>query len=70
MSSASERELLWAHVHYDRDRLSLLRAKLYRWGLGSSARSRALERRLEASEQRLRDYLVRERRSREQRLTR
>lgn len=70
MSSAADLELLQADVRYYHDRLSLLRAKLYRWGLGSSARSRALEGRLEAAEQRLRDHLVRERRLRTQGLTR
>jgi hypothetical protein len=61
VSSTSEPELPQADVHYDHDRLSLLRAKLYRWGLGSSARSRALERRVEAAERRLRDHRSRER---------
>lgn len=61
MSSTSQLELLQADVHYYHDRLSLLRAKLYRWGLGSSDRSRALERRLEAAERRLRDHRSRER---------
>ena len=33
MNSPSERELLEAEARYYRDRLALLRAKLYRWGL-------------------------------------
>ena len=41
--------------------VSLLRAKRYRWGLGSSARSQSLERSLKVAEQRLRDHLLRER---------
>jgi hypothetical protein len=48
-------ELLRADVQYHRDRVALLRAKLYRWGLGSNARLEALERELQRAEQRLRD---------------
>ena len=58
MSSGGELELLLADVHYYHDRLSLLRAKRYRWGLGSDARSRELERSLELAEQRLGEYRV------------
>jgi hypothetical protein len=47
-------ELLRADVQYHRDRIALLRAKLYRWGLGSSARLQSLERELQRAEQRLR----------------
>lgn len=65
MSSSGELELLRADVRYYRDRLSLLRAKRYRWGLGSNARSRELERILKLAERRLRDHLVREHRLRE-----
>ncbi|HEY6397398.1 MAG TPA: hypothetical protein VIX82_08105 [Solirubrobacteraceae bacterium] len=46
-------ELLQADARYYRDRVALLRAKLYRWGLGSNARLRELERELERAEQRL-----------------
>jgi hypothetical protein len=42
-------------VQYHRDRVALLRAKLYRWGLGSSPRLEALERELKHAEQRLRE---------------
>ncbi|MBV9466236.1 MAG: hypothetical protein JO206_09515 [Solirubrobacterales bacterium] len=55
MSSSREIESLWAEVHYQRDRVALLRAKLYRWGLGPNARLRELERRLEGAERRLRE---------------
>ncbi len=65
MSSSGELESLRSDVRYYHDRLSLLRAKLYRWGLGSNARSRELERSLELAERRLRDHLVREHRLRE-----
>ena len=61
VSSAGDLELLEAEARYFRDRLSLLRAKLYRWGLGSTPQLRALERRLEGAEQRR----VREERTRE-----
>ncbi len=53
--SLSEVEQLQADANYYRDRVALLRAKLYRWGLGSSARLVALERELDRAEQRLRD---------------
>ncbi len=48
-------ELLQADARYYRDRVALLRAKLYRWGLGSNARLRELEGELERAEQRLHD---------------
>jgi hypothetical protein len=38
---------------YYQDRVSLLRAKLYRWGLGSNPRLRDLEHKLERAEERL-----------------
>jgi hypothetical protein len=44
-----------ADVDYYRDRAALLRAKLYRWGLGTNARLQELERELERARQRLRD---------------
>lgn len=46
---------LKAEADYYRDRVALLRAKLYRWGLGTNARLHELERELEYAEQRLRD---------------
>ncbi len=53
--SSSEVEQLQAEVVYHRDRAALLRAKLYRSGLGTNARLQELERELELAEQRLRD---------------
>lgn len=53
MSGAREIELLQADVSYYHDRVALLRAKLYRWGLGSNARLQELERELDRAEQRL-----------------
>jgi hypothetical protein len=55
MSSLSELEQLQAEADYYQDRVALLRAKLYRWGLGSTPRLKALERELELAQQRLRD---------------
>jgi len=54
VSSNSEIELLEADARYYRERAALLRAKLYRWGLGSNARLVELERSAEVAEQRLR----------------
>ena len=59
MSSSAEVERLQAEASYCRDRVSLMRAKLYRLGLGPSARLRELERELERAEQRLRDERLR-----------
>ena len=59
MSSSAEIERLQAEASYCRDRVSLTRAKLYRLGLGPSARLRELERELELAEQRLRDERLR-----------
>jgi hypothetical protein len=56
---SNEIELLQADARYYRDRVALLRAKLYRWGLGSTARLRELERELERAEQRLREERLR-----------
>lgn len=53
-------EQLQAEVDYYRDRTALLRAKLYRWGLGSNARLKELERNAELAEQRLRERRLRE----------
>ncbi len=60
MSSSSEIELLQADARYYRDRVALLRAKLYRWGIGSNAQLEELERSLERAEQRLREYRLSE----------
>jgi hypothetical protein len=53
--SPHEVEQLQADVDYYRDRAALLRAKLYRWGLGTNARLQSLERDLARARQRLRD---------------
>lgn len=55
MSSRGEIEQLQADVDYYHDRVALLRAKQYRWGLASSARLQALERELERAQERVRD---------------
>ena len=53
--SLGELEQLQADADYYHDRVALLRAKLYRWGLGSTANLKALERELELAQQRLSD---------------
>ncbi len=53
--SPQQLEQLQAEVHYYRDRVALLRARLYRWGLARNPRLQELERQLECAEQRLRD---------------
>ena len=55
MSSSNETELAQAEARYYRERVALLRAKLYRLGMGSSPRLQQLERELQRAEQRLRD---------------
>ena len=59
MSSRGEIEQLQAEVDYYHDRVALLRAKLYRWGLGSNVRLRTLERALENAHTHLRDARLR-----------
>lgn len=54
MSSNSEIDQLQAEAAYCRDRVALLRAKLYRWGLGTNPRLQELERALELAQRRLR----------------
>ena len=61
MSSRNDLEQLQAEAAYYHDRVALLRAKRYRWGLGTNARLQKLERALELAEQRLRDARVRAR---------
>jgi hypothetical protein len=53
---------LQEEADYYRDRVALLRARLYRWGLSPNARLKELERELELVEQRLRDALRRPKR--------
>ena len=55
MSSRNEIDQLQADAACYCDRVTLLRAKLYRWGLGMNARLQELER----AEQRLREARVR-----------
>ena len=55
MSSSGEIELFRSDVRDCHDQVALLRAKLYRWGLGSNARLKRLERDLARAEDRLRD---------------
>lgn len=55
-----EMELLEADARYYRERAALLRAKLYRSGLGSNRRLEELERELERAEQRLSEQRRRE----------
>ena len=59
MSSSGNMELLLADARYYRDRVALLRAKLYRWGMGSNARLRELERELDRAERRLSEARLR-----------
>jgi hypothetical protein len=54
VSSAKDLELLEADARYYRDRVALLRAKLYRWGQGSTPELQKLERHLAGAERRLR----------------
>lgn len=55
MRTNAELELAEANARYNRERVALLRAKLYRRGLGSSARLELLERESERSERRVRE---------------
>jgi hypothetical protein len=59
VSRDNELELARAEQRYYRDRVALLRAKRYRWGLGASPRLRELERRLQRAEVRLSELLSR-----------
>jgi len=59
VSSGNEIDQLQAEAAYYRDRVALLRAKLYRWGLGTNPRLQELERALERAQQRLREARVR-----------
>ena len=59
MSSTRTIEQLQADVDYYYDRVALLRARLYRWGLGSDARLARLQQELLCAEQRLRDERLR-----------
>ena len=50
---------LEADIREYHDRVALMRAKLYRWGLRPNARLKALERELERAERRLHEEHVR-----------
>jgi hypothetical protein len=54
VSSSGEIQQLQAEADYYHDRVALLRAKLYRWGLGTNPRLQRLERELDRAQQRLR----------------
>jgi hypothetical protein len=53
VSSNGEIELAQAEARYLRDRVALMRAKNYRWGLGATPRLEQLERELLRAERRL-----------------
>jgi hypothetical protein len=53
-------ELAQADLRDCRDRVALLRAKLYRWGLRPSPRLRELEGELQRAERRVRDVSTRQ----------
>lgn len=57
--SWSRVEQLQAEASYCRDRVALLRARLYRRGVGTNARLEELERELKRVEQRLQDARLR-----------
>lgn len=60
MSWRGEVEVARADLRDCRDRVALLRAKLYRWGLRPSPRLRELEGELQLAELRLRDVSTRQ----------
>lgn len=60
MNASHEIEQLEAETRYYRERVSLLRARLYGRGTGTSARLEELERGLERAEVRLRERRRRE----------
>jgi hypothetical protein len=55
VSSSAEIDTLEAEVSYCRDRISLLRARLYAHGTGSTERLNELQRNLQSAELRLRN---------------
>lgn len=55
MSSLHQIEEIQAEVNHYRDSVALLRARLYRRGMGSSQRLEELQRRLESAQRRLHD---------------
>jgi hypothetical protein len=57
--SSNELEQLQADADYWHDRVALLRAKLYRWGLGTNAQLEELERELALAQARLHEERIR-----------
>jgi hypothetical protein len=57
--SSNRIEQLQADADYYHDRVALLRAKLYRWGLGTNAQLHELERELDLAQQRLHEECLR-----------
>lgn len=60
MSYSSDLELAEADARYNRERVALMRAKLYGRGSGPTARLQELERESERSERRLRELRARQ----------
>ena len=60
MTSTNELEQALADARYCHDRVVLLRAKHYRWGMGSSARLQQLEHESQRAERRLTEVRTRE----------
>jgi hypothetical protein len=59
-SSSSELEVALAEARYYHDRVALLRAKQYRWGVGATPRLQRLERELQRAERRVSDVRSRQ----------
>lgn len=53
MTTPGELEAIHAEVHYYRDRVALLRARLYRRGIATNRRLEELRRKLDVAEGRL-----------------
>lgn len=53
MSSPGQIEAIEAEFNYYKDSVALLRARLYRWGVGSTPRLKDLQRRRDSAERRL-----------------
>ena len=60
MSNSSDLELAEADARYNRERVALMRAKLYGSGSGPNGRLQELERESERSERRLRELRARQ----------
>ena len=55
MTSLAQIEEIHAEVNHYRDSVALLRARLYRRGIGTNQRLEELQRRLESAQRRLRE---------------